>query len=449
VQWGFIDSEGKVLIQPEWDSVDLSATVLNHFVTFNEGLCAVRKDGKWGYIDPTGKVVISNQFESVSPFVEGMARIRLGNLTGYIDKGGHYVINPQFSQAGDFHEGMALARGDGGWGFINKSGTFAIPARFQRADLNGFSGGLAAVCTEGKCGYIDRSGVFVIQPQFQNAGTFSEGMAEVQLNGKYGYINTSGKFVINPQFDQTTMFSGGVAAVSIAGRQGTIDKQGQYVVNPGQYVINPGQQSFPLTEGDVLVGATSDGIGLITRAGQWLMKPTKSLAGTGPIYGNVFMGAIGNQPQLVPIAKSGKVLAGPYKGAQLDSLAEDIANENRAMQSIRAITAAQTSYSALYAEQGFAASLDKLGPPVGSPPDKDHAGFIDAILAGGTKDGYQFTVSIPAGTSTGGTNFNYFLVARPAAGHFGKALCADSSGSVRYAEAGASCTTASPQLVGD
>jgi hypothetical protein len=65
-------------------------------------------------------------------------------------------------------------------------------------------------------------------------------------------------------------------------------------------------------------------------------------------------------------------------------------------------------------------------------------------LSTGTKDGYQFAVSIPAGTSTGGTNFNYFLLAKPVAGHAGRSFCADSAGSVHFEVQGEECTTASP-----
>jgi hypothetical protein len=437
MKWGFIDADGKVLIQPTWDNVDDGDSVLGRAVAFNEGLCGVMKDGKWGYIDTSGNLVISNQFDTTAPFVEGMARVHFGNQIGYIDKTGRLAINPQFYEAGDFHSGLAAVRTDDGWGFINKTGAFVIKPHFQAADANGFSGGFAGVCTGGKCGFIDHSGQFAIRAQFNTIGTFSEGMAEVGINGKLGYVNTSGTIVINPQFDQSTMFSGGLAAVTVSGRQGTIDKQGKYVLNPGQY-------NFGLKEGDALVAVTNQGIGLITKGGQWLIQPSTSLTSVGPIFGKVFLGTVGEQPSMVPISVSGKVLAGPYKGSMLASLAQDIQDETSAIQSMHTLTAAETAYSGTY-PSGFTDSLEKLGPATGAP-DQNHAGLIDITLATGTKDGYQFGITIPAGTSTGGSNFNYFLVAKPASGHAGRTFCADSSGTVRYAEQGQDCSTSSPVL---
>jgi hypothetical protein len=196
-------------------------------------------------------------------------------------------------------------------------------------------------------------------------------------------------------------------------------------------------------EGDLQPVTSSDGIGLLSRDGKWAVKPSKALAGIPMIIGKVFYGVIGGQ--IFPISLSGKVLAGPYKGSMIDTLAQDIENEQSAIQSMRTLTAAEASYSSAYPAKGFTPSLDKLGPAT-AIPDDSHAGFIDAALATGTKDGYQFTASIPEGTSTGGTNFNYFIVAKPTAGHVGRSFCADSSGTLRYAMTGDTCSVTSPTL---
>ncbi|HZL49367.1 MAG TPA: WG repeat-containing protein [Terracidiphilus sp.] len=459
-KWGFIDADGKIVIQPDWDGVAWGV-IGGQPVVFNEGLCGVQKDGKWGYIDTSGHLAVPNQFDSAAPFIEGLARVKLGNQFGYIDKTGRYAINPQFDQAGDFHGGFAAvhsngavasnpllglgrtpgAPADGGWGLINKAGNYVVQAQFPSADANGLSDGLMGVC-QSKCGYIDRSGAFVVKPQFDSVSTFSEGLAAVQINSKWGYINTAGRIVINPQFDQVSLFSGGLAAVTTSGHAGTIDKEGKYVVNPGQYNIVPG-------DGDIQRVVSSDGVGLINRNGTWVVKPSKALTGIGGIFGKVFYGII--NAQLVPISISGKVLTGPYEGSMLDSLALDIQNESSSLNSVRTLISAEARYSAAFPATGFTASISTLGPaailePAAITPDENHAGFIDADLATGVKDGYQFAISIPAGTSTGGANFNYFLVAKPAAGHAGRTFCADSSGAVRYAVQGEECTITSPTL---
>jgi hypothetical protein len=451
-KWGFIDADGKILIEPTWDAIAWGS-VLGQSVAFSEGLCGVQKDGKWGYIDTSGHVAIPNQFDSAAPFIEGLARVNLGNQIGFIDKTGRYAINPQFDQAGDFHGGLAAVRtggqvpanpffnlgkpANGGWGFINKAGMYVIKAQFQSADANGFSDGLAGVCQD-KCGYIDRSGAFVIKPQFDSLNTFSEGLAAVRINNKWGYIDTSGKIVINPQFDQALLFSGGLAAVATAGHTGTIDKLGKYVVNPGQYNLLG-------RDGELQQVMSSDGAGLITKDGKWIVKPSKALTGIGGIFGKVFYGMIGGQ--LIPISISRKVLAGSYKGAMLDSLAQDIENQQNAYRSMGILNGAEASYTNAYPAIGFTTSLDKLGPANGAP-DENHAGLIDTALATGTKDNYQFAVTTSAGGATGGPNSSYFIVAKPLAGHGGPTFCSDGSGRIHFTVQPEECSLTSP-IMGD
>ncbi len=441
---GFVDANGNVVVQPAWDAAGVSI-VLGRPLTCNEGMCAVAKAGKWGYINTSGQLAISTQFDAAQAFVNGLAPVKLGNLWGYIDKTGRYAINPQFTDAGYFYSGLARASMDVGWGFIGKSGSWVIRPQFATADS--FSEGLASVCvkeatflgsTQGKCGFISSDGRFTIKPQFDAAGTFSQGRATVKMDGKWGYVDRSGSIAINPQFDIAGLFVGGFAVVQVSGNQGIIGRDGKYIVNPGQDMIHAGWSQ------DLLAASTSDGIGLLARDGKWILQPTHLLADIGGINGKVFYGNIGGQ--WLPIATSGEVLAGWYKGAMLSSLAPDIQNETNALSAVRSLVGAESSYSNSFPAVGFSASLDALGPAPNGNPDEKHAGLIDATLATGSDDSYQFSISIPAGTSTGGTNFNYQLIARPLPGHAGRTFCADSTGTIRYSLQGQDCTASSPTV---
>src|SRR5579871_5170619 len=72
LKMGFIDREGKVAVEPQFDFT------LDSFLdrTFSEGLQPVANDGKWGYIDRLGTVRIPFQFSRAEPFSEGLAEVR-------------------------------------------------------------------------------------------------------------------------------------------------------------------------------------------------------------------------------------------------------------------------------------------------------------------------------------------------------------------------------------
>lgn len=292
---GYIDSTGKVIIQPSFpagdnfggefhegllaiegkegfDYVDHSGKVVFHVDTslafdFSEGLAPARsdQDNRWGFIDRTGRFAIPPQYFWVDPFSDGLARVSVvGEVgsTGYIDSGGQFVISPKLSYAGDFQEGRAAAiiggpcrlinggscgrpefrpalepaTYDCRYAIIDKKGEPVSDLRFD--DVLDFSEGVAPVRIGRAWGYVDRSGRISISPRFQSAEPFSEGLAAVGINGKIGFIDHSGAFVIAPRFTDAEGFSDGRALVTSsqgAPKWSYIEKTGKLAF-PGEFV---------------------------------------------------------------------------------------------------------------------------------------------------------------------------------------------------------------------
>ena len=82
-KWGFIDTSGKEVIAPIYDS--------NAY--FSEGLAFVELNGKKMFIDKTGKVIREADYRSVGTFVDGIAPAMRGEVefmqSFYIDKEGN------------------------------------------------------------------------------------------------------------------------------------------------------------------------------------------------------------------------------------------------------------------------------------------------------------------------------------------------------------------------
>lgn len=219
--YGFIDTTGKIAIEPDFEAVG----------PFSEGLAKVKVNGKWGFInktgklvipakylkvddfseglalvnqfvdrsdfiDPTGAVAFTHTFSSVGKFRQGLARIKENDRYGFIDKKGKIVVPCDFSRVGHFFEGFAFVRLKSGlYGFIDLQGKMAIPATFREA--GNFSGGLAPVATEKGCGFVNQSGKLVIPDVYDYAETFSNGLARVQTRPNWGFafIGSDGRVV--------------------------------------------------------------------------------------------------------------------------------------------------------------------------------------------------------------------------------------------------------------
>lgn len=132
-KYGYIDKNGKPSsIQPEADSFWKDSKLYRF--ELGEGLIPFSLGDKWGYKNAKEKIVINPQFDQVELFSEGLACIRQDDKIGFIDKKGKIVISPQFEPMGRgsyFVNNMAFVYSDGKFGFIDKKGNFIINPQFD------------------------------------------------------------------------------------------------------------------------------------------------------------------------------------------------------------------------------------------------------------------------------------------------------------------------------
>jgi type IV pilus assembly protein PilA len=81
------------------------------------------------------------------------------------------------------------------------------------------------------------------------------------------------------------------------------------------------------------------------------------------------------------------------------------ANESSAVSALRTLNTAQISYSSAYPTVGFASTMAALSGTSCTPPSSASACLIDTALAGGTKTGYNFTLSNVTGSPAGAYTF--------------------------------------------
>lgn len=215
LKYGYINKSGSLVIKPKSYHLDDG---------FSEGLATIaitneNSTDKWGFIDTTGKIAIQPQFDWASDFYEGRAAVKIKDKLGFIDKTGKIVVQPVYDQVGSFSDGLApVAVSDtplnprdiflnGKWGYIDKFGSIVIPLRFFKATQ--FSEGLACVNFEeltipgsNTSGFIDQTGKVIIEPQFTTCTEFERGIAEVGFRGGSGLIDKTGKIIWKATYEE-------------------------------------------------------------------------------------------------------------------------------------------------------------------------------------------------------------------------------------------------------
>lgn len=247
---GYIDKDGQLIIPFEFDAIVAGEGGESlEFNDFSEGLAAISKNDKYGFIDTKGKVVIEPKYEWASSFSNGLAIVSAEGLYGAIDKQGKTVIPFEYQALANFHDGFATAARppkdpedyESKYGLINKQNEVVIP--FMYESMGNLSESLIAVKKDGKWGYVDtkNKAIIPITLKYEMVNDFSDGLAAVfsyeenSDNLKYGYIDKTGKLVIPMQFIKAYWddsegiidFNNGIAVVNDKeGRTFCIDKKG-------------------------------------------------------------------------------------------------------------------------------------------------------------------------------------------------------------------------------
>ena len=333
-RYGFVDLNGKIVIEPQWDEVSgPQLEELDKVAGFSSGVAAVKRDGKWGWIDKTGRLFLP-PLASPPNFHEGLSSFERDGKWGYMDTTGTVVIQPEWEEAGEFSGGYAGVKRGGKWGGIDKTGRLVTPlGRYERLyfqpeiglwliavgkksgyidragrvvikpewdDVLFWSEGLLMVFREHKGGFIDKTGKVVIPVEWEAIGPFLEGLAPAKRNEKWGFIDKTGKVVIELQWEDALGFHRGLAGVKRNGKWGFIDKTGKVIVEPRWDEVSNFQQELALVR-------EGKKFGFIDRAGRVLIEPQWDIAKFyWETQGGMFGPAADNEPYYWLVARDEK-----------------------------------------------------------------------------------------------------------------------------------------------
>ena len=150
------------------------------------GCIPVKSGEKWGYVDSEGKWLINPQFESVDAFHEGWAVVQRENGEyGFTDTDGKIMNDAWYKGATRFSSGKA-------WVVAENTAPVLIDTKGNKLSevrealrVYSYTEGLAMALVKDEktgrtlYGYLDGKGKWAIKPQFESVGAFSEGRAAV------------------------------------------------------------------------------------------------------------------------------------------------------------------------------------------------------------------------------------------------------------------------------
>ena len=193
---GYLNEQGKVLIEPKYDTI-------NGFGLMGYGLemvSYVKLAGKWGLLD-------NNTCKEITP-------IKYDELYGFSNK----YLSAGFKEGGKF-------------GLISIDGKELLPAKYE-AVYNFWDNGLAAINLNGMFGLINTKGNIIVEPRFQSLDLLNTGLIQFKLNNKIGLLNPKGQELVSGKFDEILQKDNGIYPTRIGSKWGFLNDNGIEVVQP-------------------------------------------------------------------------------------------------------------------------------------------------------------------------------------------------------------------------
>ncbi len=175
------------------------------FEAFNEGFAAVasKSDSAWGFIDSKGNFIVEPQYYSVNSFSEGLAAVvtksGFKERWGFVDKNGEVVIDTKYLDATDFNEGIAAVEFGsstvGDWGFIDKNDQYLIEPIYKKVER--LSDNFYAVSIQGSRDWtlIDKTNILT-QPLYTEFTYYDNDIFVAKKNYMLGVLDSKGQTII-------------------------------------------------------------------------------------------------------------------------------------------------------------------------------------------------------------------------------------------------------------
>lgn len=179
---------------------------------FSEGYIAIETaEGKYDYYDEFGEKAFG-PFEMAGTFNDGLAAVKQNGKWGIIDDKGKFKVNPEYDEIvldnyGYFNkQEVVIACKDGKYGLYDDSLKSKNDFTADKMDIP-TKDGIIAFCQNNKWGYVDEDGKVIIEPTYENALSFSNGLAAVCQNGQWGFIDKENNIVIDCEFAGADYFT--------------------------------------------------------------------------------------------------------------------------------------------------------------------------------------------------------------------------------------------------
>lgn len=256
---GLVDRKGKVVINPEYASIERSLVYAvatdtknkihvynlkknkwtitgeyNEIKIFGENCICVRdKKKRFGFVDSNGTCKIECKYTTVKIPRPGdkIILVFIKDKCGIVDLSSNEIIPVMYQDLTPMRGGALIVKSEGRVGIVNKSNQIKLPIKYEqiKEGIDGF----ILVEEDGKKGLLDLEYKTIIPPEYEDICILNSNVAKVSRGYfKQGLYNLkTGKILCDTIYHEISYFHEGLAAVLNAERHwGYLDEAGNEVI---------------------------------------------------------------------------------------------------------------------------------------------------------------------------------------------------------------------------
>lgn len=219
---------------------------------FSEGLASIKTETGWGYINTEGKVTIKPEYQSVMSFNKSKALVNRYGKKGVIDPSGKVILPLEFDQL-SIHDNYYRTFKNGAWSLLDQKGKAIFDKTYS----------FLGIPKDEKVLIKDKSQIYIYNLETGNRYKVSKNIVEYagedlwifEENDKFGLCDSDELVKTNQLYDIIYKFQEGKAAYNLGtDRWGYLNSDGT-TLTPPQFPLNwsfkmATEESFYLRESD-------------------------------------------------------------------------------------------------------------------------------------------------------------------------------------------------------
>lgn len=264
-KYGAINSNGKLLFSPQYDSL-----ALHHY-----GYIETVLHNKKGLLDTLGNTILPPIYDNINLESKDFIKVVKKSKIGAADSLGQVFIEPKWNHITPIYRHLYKLENDTSFVLFNRNTrqTYAIGDYSDFKPLSTNSSFLL-VFKEKKVGLISETGQEILPPEYDEIRYFGN-FFKIKISNKWGLASRTGQVLITPDYDHLSIFQNNVAQVTKNGLQGLVNRQGKEIAPTVYTKIKIDGNSLKLYRGEAMTLAEIDNQGNIAETASF--KKVKSI----------------------------------------------------------------------------------------------------------------------------------------------------------------------------